>query len=180
MGAVTGGGSRLSLYDVSVPQLTKMLRQLEKWLEKGVAYAAAKKFAPENLLVARLAPDMYPLTRQIQAACDAAKFAGARLAGKEPPKNPDTETTVEELRARIQATVAFLETIGAADFEGADKRLVPLGFMPGKGMLGGDYLVEMALPNFYFHVTTAYAILRHNGVDVGKMDFIGAITLQDL
>ncbi len=157
-----------------------MLRQLDKWLEKGVAFAATKKFEPSNLLQARLAPDMYSLTRQIQAACDAAKFAGARLAGKEAPKNPDTETTVEELRARIQSTVSFLETISAKDFEGAEKRLVPLGFMPGKGMFGSDYLIEMALPNFYFHVTTAYGIIRNNGVDVGKMDFIGGITLQDL
>jgi hypothetical protein len=170
----------MSLYVSSVPQLTKMLRQLEKWLDKGVEYATAKKFEPAVLLQARLAPDMYPLTRQIQAACDAAKFAGARLSGREAPKNPDTETTVEELRTRIQSTVAFLETIGAKDFEGAEKRMVPLSFMPGKGMFGADYLVEMALPNFYFHLTTAYAILRNNGVDVGKIDFIGGITLQDL
>ncbi len=170
----------MSLYEVSVPQFTKMLRQLETWLDKGVAHATAKKFEPANLLAARLAPDMYPLTRQIQAACDAAKFAGARLTGKEPPKNPDTETTIDELRARIHSTIAFLGTLTAKDFDGAEKRMVPLSFMPGKGLHGADYLVEMALPNFYFHLTTAYAILRHNGVDVGKIDYVGGLTLQDV
>ena len=170
----------MSLYESSVPQLKKMLANLDAWLAKGEAYAQKKAFDPNVLLGARLAPDQYPLTRQIQAACDAAKFAVARLSAKEAPKHPDTETTMAELHARIQSVIAFIGTVPAADFAGAETRKVPLSFMPGKGLSGPDYLFEMALPNFYFHATTAYAILRHSGVDVGKMDFIGSINLLDV
>jgi len=169
----------MSLYEASVPQLKKMLEGLDSWLDLAVDHAKKKSFEPSVLLSARLAPDQYHLTRQIQAACDAAKFAVARLAGKDPPKHPDTETTVDELHARIRAVVSFIDTVTAADFEGAAKRVVPLSFMPGKGLLGTDYFNEMALPNFYFHVTTAYAILRHNGVPLGKMNFIGSLKLVD-
>jgi hypothetical protein len=170
----------MSLYESSVPQLKKMLANLDAWLAKGEAFAQKKAFDPGVLLGARLAPDQYPLTRQIQAACDAAKFAVARLAAKEAPKHPDTEATMAELHARIQSVIAFIGTVSAADFAGAETRKVPLSFMPGKGLSGPDYLFEMALPNFYFHATTAYAILRHSGVDVGKMDFLGSINLLDL
>ena len=133
-----------------------------------------------SLASSRLAPDQYPLTRQVQAACDGAKFAAARLAGKEAPSHPDTEETFDQLRARIAATRDFLKSITAEDFEGAETRLVKLPFLPGKGQLGRDHLVQMALPNFYFHVASAYSILRHNGVPVGKLDYIGGLTLQDL
>ena len=170
----------MSLYEATIPQSKKMLTNLDKWIEKGVAYAKTKAFDPNVLAAARLAPDQYPLTRQVQSACDSAKFAAARLTGKDPPKHPDTETTIDELRARIASVVAYLETFSAADFNGAEKRMVKLGFMEGKGLIAGDYLNEMFLPNFYFHVTTAYAILRHNGVDVGKMDFIGSLNLKDM
>ena len=169
----------MSLYEASVPQLKKMLNGLDTWLEAAVAHAQKKSFDPSVLLSARLAPDQYPLTRQIQSSCDIAKFAAARLTGKEAPKHPDTEQTVDELRARIRACVSFLDTFTAADFEGAAKRLIDLPFMPGKALHGTDYLNEMALPNFYFHVTTAYAILRHNGVPLGKMNFIGSLKLVD-
>jgi hypothetical protein len=170
----------MSLYEASVPQLKKMLQSLDNWLELAVDHAKKKSFDPNVLASARLAPDQYSLTRQVQAACDAAKFAVARLAGKEPPKHPDTETTIDELRARVRACVSFIETVTAADFEGAATRIIPLSFMPGKGMAGTDYLNEMALPNFYFHVTTAYAIMRHNGVPLGKMNFIGSVKLVDV
>ena len=103
----------------------------------------------------------------------------ARLAGKEAPKHPDTETTMEELHVRVKSVVTYLETLKLEDFQGAETRTITLPFMPGKACKGADYLVEMAMPNFYFHVTTAYSILRHNGVDVGKMDFIGSLNLQD-
>jgi hypothetical protein len=169
----------MSLYESSVPQLAKMLRQLDRWLDKGAAYAKQKNFDVANLLTARLAPDMYPLTRQVQAACDAAKFAAARLGDLEPPKNPDTEQTLEELKARIASTLAFLETVQPKHFEGAAARNVSMNWMPGKALVGDRYLCELALPNFYFHVTTAYAILRHNGVDVGKTDFIGDLPFKD-
>lgn len=169
----------MSLYEASIPQLKKMLNNADKWLDAAVAHAAKKSFDPAVLLTARLAPDQYPLTRQIQAFCDAAKFAAARLTGKEAPKHPDTETTLDELHARIRAVVAYLDTFTAEDFVGSKDRKVELSFMPGKVLSAADYLNEMALPNFYFHATTAYAILRHNGVPVGKMDFIGSLNLQD-
>jgi len=170
----------VSLYESSVPQYAKMLRNLEKWLDKAEAHAQTKKFEPVTLLSARLAPDQYPLVRQIQSACDAAKSGAARLAGQEPPKHPDTEQTWEEIRTRVRTVLAYLESVKPSDFVGAEERVVPLPFMPGKGIFGSDYLVELSLPNFYFHLTTAYAILRHNGVDVGKTDYIGSMKLRDL
>ena len=169
----------MSFYQATVPQLKKMLNNLDKWLDAAVAHAAKKSFEPSVLLNARLAPDQYPLTRQIQSCCDGAKFTAARLAGKEAPKHPDTETTLEELRARIRSTLEFLDTVTEADFAGAKERMITLPFMPGKGLTAADYLNEMALPNFYFHATTAFAILRHNGVDIGKMAFLGSLNLRD-
>jgi hypothetical protein len=170
----------MSLHDASVTQMSKMIRNLEGWLDKAEAHAKAKGFEVDVLAAARLAPDQYSLVRQVQAACDAAKFTAVRLAGVTAPSHPDTETTIAELRARIRSTLAFLETVTPEQFAGAAEREVTLPFMPGKALKGGDYLVDMALPNFYFHVTTAYAILRHNGVDVGKRDFIGHMRLYDV
>lgn len=170
----------MSLYEQSVPQLKKMLTNLSVWMDTAAAHADKKKFDVNVLASARLAPDQYPLTRQIQSCCDAAKFAAARVGAKEPPKNPDTETTFDELRARIKSTIAFLDTVKSSDFEKAESRTVPLTFMEGKGLIAADYLNELALPNFYFHLVTAYSILRHNGVDIGKMVFIGSINLKDL
>ncbi len=163
----------------SVVEAKKMLEQLDGWLEKAVAHAKAKGFDPSVFLGARLAPDQYPLLRQIQSSCDSAKFMAARLAGKEAPKHPDTEQTLEEARARIRTCVTYLATFSAGDFQGAESRLIELPFLEGKAIRGGDYLVEMALPNFFFHVTHAYAILRHNGVELGKRDFIGALSVRD-
>jgi uncharacterized protein len=170
----------MSLYESSVLPFKKMLSNVEKWLERAAAHAQSKAFDVNVLVGARLAPDQYPLVRQIQAACDAAKSASARLAGKEPPKHPDTEQTIDDLRARLRTCVAWLDTLVPGDFAGAEGRAVPLPFLEGKAMLGNDYLRELVLPNFYFHVTTAYAILRHNGVNLGKSDFIGALSLRDL
>ena len=170
----------MSLYEASVPQFAQMLKNVDKWLEAGVAFAQKKSFDPNVLAAARLAPDQYPLTRQVQSACDAAKFAAARVTGKEPPKHPDTETTIDELRARVKACLSFLETVSAADFKGAETRQVPLPFMEGKAMNAPDYLHQLSLPNFYFHVTHTYAILRHNGVPLGKMDYIGHLNLHDV
>jgi hypothetical protein len=170
----------MSLHDASVTQMSKMLRNAEGWLEKAEAHAKAKGYEVDVLAVARLAPDQYSLTRQLQAACDTAKFGAARLAAVEAPANPDTEKTVAELRARIRATLAFLETVTPEQFAGAAEREVTLAFMPGRAIKGADYLVDFALPNFYFHVTTAYAILRHNGVELGKYDYIGHARFYDL
>jgi uncharacterized protein len=163
----------MSLHDASVSQMSKMLRNLEGWLDKAEAHAKAKGFEVDVLAVARLAPDQYALVRQVQASCDAAKFTAARLAGIPAPSHPDTETTIAELRQRIRSTLAYLETVTPEQLAGATEREVTLPFMPGKAMKGAAYLVDLALPNFYFHVTTAYAILRHNGVGLGKLDFIG-------
>lgn len=170
----------MSLHDASVSQMSKMLRNLQNWLDKAEAHAKAKGFEVDVLATARLAPDQYALVRQIQAACDGAKFTAARLAGIEAPKHPDEEKTIAELRARIRSTLAFLETVTPAQFEGAADREVTLAFLPGKAAKGSDYLVDMGLPNFYFHVTTAYAILRHNGVELGKYDYIGGARLHDI
>ena len=163
----------------AVGEMKKMLTNLDKWIEASVAFAQKKSFDPNTLLTARLAADQYPLVRQVQSACDAAKFTGARLTGKEAPKHPDTETTIDELRARIRAATSFLDTLKADDFKGAADRRVELSFLEGKAILGNDYLFELALPNFFFHIAHAYAILRHNGVELGKRDYIGELTLQD-
>lgn len=168
----------MSLYAASVPQLTKMLGNIDRWLDKTVEHAAANQIEVDTLLTERLAPDQFPLVKQIQSACDAAKFAGARLADKQPPVHPDTETTVPELKARIQAVLTFLGTLTPADFEGAAKRPVTLGFAPGMVIDGTNYFNELAVPNFYFHATTAYAILRHKGVNLGKTDYIGSLALR--
>ncbi len=169
----------MSLFHASVPQMKKMLTSLERWLDKAVEHAKARSLDPENFVQARLAPDQYPLVKQIQGACDAAKFAAARLTGKEAPKHPDTETTLPQLRERIRAVVAYLDGFAEADFAGAGDKLLELPFLEGKVVRGGDYFNEMANPNFYFHVVTAYAILRHNGVDLGKRDFIGSMNTRD-
>jgi hypothetical protein len=156
-----------------------MLNNLDTWIEKGVAHAKAKSFDPNVLLAMRLAPDQYPLLRQVQSSCDNAKFLAARLTGKEAPKHPDTEQTVDEIRARIRTCVTHLDTFKASDFDGAETRVVTLPFMEGKVISGSDYLTEMALPNFYFHLTTAYAILRHSGVPLAKFDYIGSLNVRD-
>jgi hypothetical protein len=155
-----------------------MLANLDSWLGAAVAYAEHKKFAPDVLASARLAPDMYPLTRQVQSACDAAKFAAAYLAGAEAPAHPDTETTIAELRARIATCRNYLETITPESWVGGEARKVAPKWLHGGWMTGSEYLFELALPNFYFHVTTAYDILRHNGVELGKGKFIGSMPVK--
>jgi uncharacterized protein len=164
----------------TVVQLSKMLKNLDGWLDKAVALAEKKKFDPAVLLESRLAPDMYPLTRQIQAACDGAKFLAARLSGKEPPKHPDTEKTLDELRARVRSVIEYLATFKDGDFEGGDQRVIPLGFMPGKGLAGSEFRHAFNLPNTYFHLCMAYAILRHNGVELAKGDYIGSLDIKSL
>jgi uncharacterized protein len=171
----------MSMYTAAVPQLSKMLRNMETWLTKAEAHAVARKFDVNTLLSARLAPDMFPLVRQIQAAADTAKFACARLAGKQAPSDPDTETTVAELRARILKTAAFVDSVVEDEFKEASARLIQIGYLPPtKRIVGNVYLNQQALPNFYFHAGMAYAIFRHNGVDVGKTDFLGAVPMIDV
>jgi hypothetical protein len=160
-----------------VLEMKTMLSNLDRWLGSAVEHAKTKGFEPNVLAGARLAIDQYPLVRQVQSACDSAKFTAARLSGKDAPSHPDDEQTIDELRARVAKVTTYLDSFSEADFVGAETRKVALPFLPGgnKGALGIHYLVTFAQPNFYFHLTHAYAILRHNGVGLGKMDFIGTL-----
>lgn len=165
---------KISMYTMSIESFLPMLAAMTTLLDKALAHATAKKFEPGVLVNARLAPDMFPLSRQIQIACDAAKIGSARLAGQEAPRFEDTETTIEELRARVQRTIEYLKTIPASAFDGAEDRDIKIPVRERTlEMKGLPYLRTWALPNFYFHVVTTYAILRHNGVQIGKPDFLG-------
>lgn len=166
---------KITVQALSVDVFANSLGNLSAILEKGLAHATARKFDPGVLVGSRLAPDMLPLSRQVQIASDLAKNSVARLAGLEPPRFEDTEKTIEELRARIARTIDYLKGVPASAFEGAEDRdlKVPAGpekFLDFKGL---DFLQRWAIPNVFFHITTAYAILRHNGVELGKRDFIG-------
>jgi len=164
----------LSMYQASVPAFVRGLNVLAALLQKAADHAAAAGMDPAELVNARLAPDMYPLSGQVQRASDASKFAVQRLSRVEAPKFPDEETTFEQLQQRIAATIAYLQEVAADRLEGAEGRKVTLAFGDFKqDFRGDDYLLTFALPNFYFHVTTAYAILRHAGVKIGKLDFLG-------
>ena len=166
------------MYFEMIGQMKKTLVQLEQWLAAAGAHATAKSFDPNVFLGLRLAPDQFAFARQVQIACDTAKLAAARLCGKEAPKHPDTEQTLEELRARVKSVLQYLDSFGAADFDGAAARQVTQPRWEGKFMLGADYLLEHALPNFYFHSAHVYAILRHNGVGLGKRDFLGPLSFH--
>ncbi len=164
----------LSMYEASAPCFASMLRNLDAILAKALEYAVAKKIDPSVLLTARLFPDMLSLLRQVQIASDHAKGAVARLAGVEVPKYEDSEQSFEEIRARLAKTIAFVEAISAGQIDGSEEREISLK-VGGKEMTfkGMPYLVGFALPNFYFHLVTAYNILRHNGLEIGKRDYIG-------
>lgn len=166
----------LSLYAASIPVFKQMLTALSAVLAKGEAHATAKNIQPDALLQARLFPDMFPLVRQVQIAVDFAKGAGARLAGLEPPKYEDTETTFADLQALLTKVLAFLDTIKAEQVDGNEAREIVL--LPGtdkeKRLSTQTYLLHYSLPQFFFHVTTTYDLLRHNGVEVGKRDYMGA------
>ena len=164
----------MDIYDLTVPQLKRKLRNLDRWLGLAAAHPSADK-----LLTARLAPDQYNLTRQVQVAADNAKMMPGRLAGKQWPSHPDTETTYDQLRARLAAVVEFLDTFTREDFVGAEDRKIKLPWMKdGQYLTALDYLNQFGLPNFYFHVVTAYEILRHEGLPMGKFEFLGQISIQ--
>jgi hypothetical protein len=164
----------ISMYQASAPRFANTLKNLSAILDKAQAHADAKKIDSKALIAARLYPDMFPMSRQVQSACDAAKGAVARLAGVEIPVHEDTEQTFEELKARIAKTIAFINSVKPAQVDGSEEREVVLKMRSGEVKLKGmQYLLGQALPNFYFHATTAYDILRHNGVEVGKKDYIG-------
>jgi uncharacterized protein len=170
----------MSMSNASIPVFEIGLSALSALLDKAEAYAEAKRIDPTVLLNARLFPDMFAFTRQVQSACDQAKNGGARLAGVDPPRYEDNEKTIAELRTRIAKTVAFVKTLDAERIDTAADREItfPLGPNNQGHMRGADYLNHFALPNFYFHLTTAYDILRHCGVEIGKRDFLGTIPMR--
>jgi uncharacterized protein len=166
----------ISMYQASAPRFIQTLNNLTAILDKAQAHAETRKIDPAALTAFRLYPDMFPLTRQVQIACDSAKGAVARLAGVEAPRHEDTEQTFADLKARIAKTVAFIQTVRPAQIDGSEERDIAL--KAGSRELrfkGLQYLLGYALPNFYFHVATAYNILRHNGVEIGKMDYLGQV-----
>ena len=165
----------ITMHSASAPIFVAMLKNLSVWLDKAEAHAQAKKFEPSVYLSARLAPDMLPFTNQIQIACDGAKFAMARLGGVDAPKFDDTEASLADLRERVRATIEFIKSVPAEKIDGSEDKDVTIPRRAGPiTMKGEPYLKHYVLPNFFFHVTTAYALLRHNGVDLGKMDYLGA------
>jgi hypothetical protein len=168
------------MYYHAISQLVRNLKSLEAWLDKAEQHAATKKFDVGVLMIDRLAPDMKSFIYQVQSACDYVKGAAAWLSGQTPPKHDDNEQTIDEVRTRIRKTAAFAESISESQYVDAGERKVHMSWAPpGKVLVGEDYLLQMTIPNVYFHLSMAYAILRHNGVDIGKMDFIGAANWVD-
>jgi hypothetical protein len=164
----------MSIYDQLVPVFAHMLSNLDKIFAKAETDAQARKIDPAVLVSARLAPDMLPLARQVQIMTDMAKGAASRLAGQEPPKWVDDEASFADLHARVAKTIAHLQSFDAASFDGAETRAIEIKFPNATfNFTGKEYLLNFVVPNFYFHYTTAYAILRHNGVPIGKGDFLG-------
>ncbi len=162
----------------ALTQFSKMLKNLDEWLGKAEAHAKDKGFSPDVLVEARLYPDQYALVKQVQSACDAAKFALVYLSGKQAPVFPDTEKTMTELRERTVKCRELLDGASESDLEGFAERKVSPPWLGGKWLRGDHYLQQVAVPNFLFHVVTAYSILRHNGVPLGKAEFIGSLPMQ--
>jgi hypothetical protein len=170
------------MYNLAIRQFMRTLKNLDAILGKAEVYAEARKFDVNNFCSARLFPDMLPFVAQIRIACDTAKATAANLAGQDAPKHEDTETTVAELRARIGKCVAYLESFGAKDFERTTPETLvrlPGRNAPDRNMRANEYLLGRQIPNFYFHVTTAYDLLRHGGVEVGKSDYLGSLEVID-
>jgi hypothetical protein len=163
----------------AVRLFAKTLENLERWMDKADEHSKARSFEVDVLAHARLAPDQFAFVQQVQAACDQAKYAAAYLSGKQAPSHADTEQTFAELRERIRKCTSFLAMVREKDLAGAEERKVAPPWLGGRWLRGGDYLVHMAVPNFFFHITMAYAILRHNGVGLGKMDYIGSLPTQE-
>jgi hypothetical protein len=168
------------MYFHFVSQVVRNLHAVEVWLDKAESFAASKKFDVNVLMTSRLAPDMKPFIYQVQSACDYVKAAAAWLSQQKPPKHEDNESTIDDVRGRVRKTVAFAEGVRSEEYERAGEQQVHMSWGPAGKVLGGrDYLVQMSIPNVYFHLAMAYAILRSNGVDVGKMDFLGGANWVD-
>lgn len=164
-----------SVYDVTTGQFIRSLKALRAILVKAGQFCEQKRIAPEVLFGSRLAPDQFPLSRQVQMVCDNAKLCSARLTGADAPKHEDKEQTLPEFLARIDSTLTFIESLERHQYATYADKHIKFPWNPGVYLEGSDYVTQYALPNFYFHLTTAYAILRHNGVDVGKSDYLGAV-----
>lgn len=160
-------------HDMTTNQFPKMLENLSAIFDKAAQFAESKKVDMEAMLQFRLAPDQFPLVRQVQIACDTAKLGASRLTGKEAPAHSDTEKTLWEVKGRIDSTIAYLRTLSEKDFVETTKRKISQPRWDGQYLFGDEFFVQHVIPNFYFHVTTAYSILRHNGVEIGKKDFLG-------
>jgi len=166
----------ITMYDATIPAIVRGLTSLNVLLEKAGEYAVARKFDAAALLQARLYPDMHPFARQVQITCDMAKGGVGRLAGLEVPKHEDTEATIAELQARVAKTLEFIRPVTPAQLDGAEAREIVLKFPSNTLSFNGQsYLTTFVLPNFYFHLTVAYALLRHGGLEIGKRDFLGQI-----
>ena len=164
------------MYFLAISQFAQALRNLEGWLDKAEHYAIVKKFDVQVLMISRLAPDMGAFVYQVQSACDYVKGAAAWLSGQKAPRHEDNEHTINEVRARLRKTIAFVESLQEAQYANAAEQKIVVSWGPSGSVLQAqDYLLQVAIPNVYFHIMAAYAILRHNGVDVGKMDFLGPI-----
>ena len=166
------------IYDLTVTQFIKMLHNLSSLLDKGAQYADSKKFEMDILLQSRLAPDQFNLIRQIQITCDTAKLCASRLTTKEAPAHPDTEKTLTEVKARISSVISYLNTLTPSDYKESSARHISQPRWEGQYLTGEEFVLNHAIPNFYFHLATAYAILRHNGVEVGKKDFLGTMPFK--
>lgn len=167
------------MYFETFGQFKKQLGQLRTWLDLAKKHAETKKFESNVFLGFRLAPDQFPFARQVQLTCDTAKNAAKYLTGKDVPAHADTEATLDELAARVTSVIGILDGLTAKDFEGAATRTVSTPRWEGKWMTGGDYFMQHVLPNFYFHLSHCYALLRHNGVGLGKKDYLGALDRRD-
>ncbi|MEK7433429.1 MAG: DUF1993 domain-containing protein [Cyanobacteriota bacterium] len=168
------------MYYQSLKQIIKMLSSFQNILTKTEQYAEAKKFDSAVLLNSRLAPDQFPLSKQIQTFCDMSKFMAARLSSKEAPKHDDNEKTLGELKDRIGKVIDYLNGFNPSDFENIEDKKIELAFRPGLYLSPEDYLIEFVLPNVYFHLTTAYQILRHNGLEIGKLDYLGSVNFKKI
>lgn len=178
-GGTIGYIAGMQHYFLAIRQFARSLKNLDTILDKATKYAEARKFDVNNFLGARIFPDMLPFVAQVRIACDSAKAGAANLAGKEAPKHEDNETTVAQLRERIARCLAYLETFSAEDFAQTAGRQIKLPNRPGKALSADEYLFGRQIPNFYFHVVTAYDLLRAGGVEIGKGDYLGALNFVD-
>lgn len=164
------------MYYETFGQMKKQLGHIDAWFDAAEAHGEARSFDPDVLLAARLAPDQLALARQVQIACDTAKLGASRLTGKDAPSHPDTEQTIAELRARVRSVIEYLGSLAPEDFRDAAERVITQPRWEGQVMRGEDYFREHVIPNFFFHLTHVYALLRHNGVPLGKRDYLGTLS----